>query len=106
MLVKIVLLVLFLTAATVSAEVIWHQNKTRLYEKYPQLLDPKIKEQHPCIMAMSELFINAYDHNRQEMWWSSLKYATDMGDKERCQSVVDDKGKRMAIYNSNKSNVT
>ena len=55
---------------------------------------------------MSQLFINVYDHNRQEMWWSSLKYATDMGSKERCQTIVDDDGNRMAIYNSNKANVT
>ena len=46
-------------------------------------------------MGFSDYFINVYDDPHQEMWQSSVKFLTDVGDKNECENVIDDNGNQM-----------
>ena len=67
-------------------------DKSALYKQYPQLIDPIIREKNECVMAFNRYLTSVYSHEYQTMWQASLKYMTDMGNKEECASVEDSEG--------------
>ena len=49
-------------------------------------------EKNECVMAFNRYLTSVYSHEYQTMWQASLKYMTDMGNKEECASVEDSEG--------------
>lgn len=99
----VVIILAFIVAAV---EPRWVKNKTELYQQYPQLINQETRDKHPCVMGMSRYLLNVYDDNHQDMWQSSVKYLTDMGDKARCENLKDEQGNQIGQFVIMNTNVT